>query len=65
VQAVNVPLGGSNLAFAWDRATGTNGDTLHLTVTVNAVDPTYAGEPFLLESTLDGETNYWLGYVGQ
>jgi len=60
-----VPLGGSNLAFAWDRATGTNGDTLHLTVTVNAVDPTYAGEPFLLESTLDGETNYWLGYVGQ
>jgi hypothetical protein len=65
VQAVNVPLGGSNLAFAWDRATGTNGDTLHLTVTVNSVDPTYAGDPFLLESTLDGETSYWLGYVGQ
>jgi hypothetical protein len=65
VQALNVPLGGSNLDFAWDRATGNNGDTLHLTVTVNSVGDTYGGQAFLLESTLDSETNYWLGYVAQ
>jgi hypothetical protein len=65
VQAVNVPIGGSNLAFAWDQATGNNGDTLHLSVTVNAIDPAYGGDAFLLESTLGGEANYWLGYVGQ
>jgi hypothetical protein len=65
VQAVNVPTSSSNLDFAWDRATGGNGDTLHLTVTVAAVDETYGGDPFLLESTLGGETNYWIGYVAQ
>jgi hypothetical protein len=65
VQATNVPIGSSNLGFAWDRATGGNGDTLHLTITVNAVDDTYGGDPFLVESSLDGESNYWIGYVGQ
>jgi hypothetical protein len=65
VQAVGVPAGSANLSFSWDRTTGTNGETLHLTITVNAVDPNYGGEPFLIESQLDAATNYWLGYVGQ
>jgi hypothetical protein len=65
VSALSIPVGGSNLAFAWDRTTGNNGDILHLTITVNYVDSTYGGEPFVIESTLGAETNYWLGYVGQ
>jgi hypothetical protein len=65
VSAVSVPIGGSNLSFAWDRTTGNNGDTLHLTITMNYAESSYGGEPFLIESTLAGETNYWLGYVGQ
>jgi hypothetical protein len=65
VSALSVPVGGGNLAFAWDRTVGNNGDTLHLTITLNYVDASYGGAPFLIESTLGGETNYWLGYVGQ
>jgi hypothetical protein len=65
VSALNVPVGGSNLTFVWDSATGNNGDTLHLTVTVNYAESNLGGEPFIIESTLAGETNYWLGYVGQ
>lgn len=66
VRAVSVPAGSNNnLAFSWDRTTGTNGDVLHLTITVNAIDSDYGGDPFLIESQLDGVTNYWVGYVGQ
>lgn len=65
VQAVGIPVGSNDLAFSWDRTTGTNGDTLHLTITVNAIDPDYGGEPFLIESQLDAVTNYWIAYVGQ
>jgi hypothetical protein len=65
VTATSIPIGGSNLSFAWDKTTGNNGDVLHLTVTANYVEPSYGGEPFLIESTLGGQTNYWLGYVGQ
>jgi hypothetical protein len=32
---------------------------------MNYAESSYGGEPFLIESTLAGETNYWLGYVGQ
>ena len=65
VSALNVPVGGSNLTFGWDRTTGNNGDTLHLTITANYPVADYGGEPFILRSTLAGETNYWLGFVGQ
>lgn len=65
VSATSIPIGGTNLAFAWDKTTGNNGDVLHLTITAKLVEPTYGGEPFLIESTLGGETNYWVGYVGQ
>ena len=65
VSAASIPVGGNNLSFAWDRTTGNNGDVLHLTITANFVDSNYGGEPFLIESTLGGETNYWLAYAGQ
>ena len=65
VSALSVPVGEGNLSFSWDKTTGNNGDTLHLTITVNYVGTSYGGEPFIIESKLAGETNYWLGYVGQ
>ena len=65
VSAVSVPVGEGNLSFSWDKTTGNNGDTLHLTITANYADEGYGGEPFHIESKLGGETNYWLGYVGQ
>jgi hypothetical protein len=65
VQASNVPSYSSNLGFAWDRTTGQNGDTLHLTITAQGVDQNFAGEPFLLTSSQGTATNYWIGYVGQ
>jgi hypothetical protein len=65
VSAENVPVGSHNLGFTWDTTTGNNGDVLHLAITVNYVDATYGGDVFLIESSLDGVTNYWLGYVGQ
>jgi hypothetical protein len=36
-----------------------------LTIHVAGVDPNYAGEPYVLESTQGATTNYWLGYVSQ
>ncbi|HEY3819286.1 MAG TPA: hypothetical protein VGL81_19085 [Polyangiaceae bacterium] len=65
VSAESIPVGGSSLTFAWDKTTGNNGDTLHLTITANYGDSSYGGEPFLIVSTLGAETNYWLGYAGQ
>ncbi|HEY8086526.1 MAG TPA: hypothetical protein VIF09_01735, partial [Polyangiaceae bacterium] len=65
VSAINWPDTAANLTFAWDKTGGQNGDTLHLTITVAAVDATYGGEPFLLESTNGTTTTYALGFVGQ
>jgi hypothetical protein len=65
VSAISIPVGGSNLTFSWDTTTGNNGDVLHLTITANYVESSYGGEPFLIESTLDGATSYWVGFVGQ
>jgi hypothetical protein len=63
VSALNLPSQASNLSFAWDRTTGQNGDTLHLTIKVNGVNSVFGGDPFLLSSMQGSTTNYWLGYV--
>jgi hypothetical protein len=65
VTAQNVPVGSANLGFTWDSTTGQNGDVLHLTIHVEGVDPTFGGDPFMLQSTQGSTTYYWLGYVGQ
>jgi hypothetical protein len=65
VGAQNIPVSASNLAFTWDRTTGQNGDTLHLTIHVGGVNPNYGGDPFIVSSTQGSTTNYWVGYVGQ
>jgi hypothetical protein len=65
VQAQNVPQNASYLSFSWNKTTGQNGDTLQLTITANAADPTFGGEAFVLVSSIGQTANYWLGYVGQ
>lgn len=57
--------GAPNLSFAWDATSGSNGDTLHLTITVNAVDATYNGELFVIQSELAGNSSWQVGIVGQ
>ena len=57
--------GPTELALVLDRASGQNGDTLHLTVTVLKADPSIAAEPFFLVSDLDGQSNVWMAFVGQ
>jgi hypothetical protein len=54
-----------NLKFAWDTASGQNGDTRHLTITVSGTDSTYGGNAFIIESTSGSTTHMWLGFVGR
>jgi hypothetical protein len=54
-----------NLSFAWDKTTGQNGDTLHLTITVTATDGTYGGNAFYIESTSGSLAHTWLGFAGR
>jgi hypothetical protein len=65
VTAKEVPQSGTNLTFSWNKATGTNGDVLQLTITVNAVDNTYGGDAFVVEASDGSNKGYWLGFVGQ
>jgi hypothetical protein len=53
----------SDLSFSWDKTTGQNGDTLHLTITVSNIDPNDGGDFFLVQSTLGTTMNSWVGYV--
>ena len=54
-----------NLTLSWDKTSGTNGDTLHLTATVNAADPNVEGEIFMIDSSLEGQSSISVGIVGQ
>jgi hypothetical protein len=54
----------ATLRFAFDRATGQNGDKLRMTIDVLGGDPDYAAEPFVVASKLGTTTNTWLGIVG-
>jgi hypothetical protein len=52
-----------SLGFAFDKTTGMNGDTLHLTITVNTAGRR-GSESFLLKSTLGTQETFWVGIVG-
>ena len=52
----------AELAFAWDKTSGRNGNKLHLSITVNKASQ-YNAEGFLIESKLGGRTNVWIGLV--
>jgi len=53
---VNDPPG---FTFAWDRQTGNNGDTLHLTITRTLG----TSSEFAVTSTMGTTTNLWFGFV--
>jgi hypothetical protein len=65
VQAIDSAAlqGGSPaLKFSWDKTTGQNGDTLHLTIT-SIANPPQKGEGFIIQSTLGTTSNFWIGLV--
>jgi hypothetical protein len=58
--------GTKRLQLSLDEAGGQNGDTLHLTIKVLQADPTFGVEPFVLFSDdAGGQSNLWMGLVGQ
>jgi hypothetical protein len=53
------------LQLSLDRTAGQDGDTLHLTIQVVKADPNLGAEPFVVTSSLNGQTTLWMGFVGQ
>jgi hypothetical protein len=52
------------LSFQWDRLQGTNGEKLHLTITVTGAMPLLGGaHAFVIRSTLGSRTYSWPGLV--
>ncbi len=51
------------LALAWDRTSGVNGEKLHLTITV-LKQSQYGAEGFIITSSLGERQNLWAGIVG-
>jgi hypothetical protein len=52
-----------SLSFAWDRTQGTNGEKLHLTITVTAASILGGAHAFVVTSTLGDRTYEWPGMV--
>jgi hypothetical protein len=59
-------LGGpsASLSFSWDKTSGTNGTTLHLTIAVLKPAGPVGGQAFMLTSDA-GPRREWFGYVAQ
>jgi hypothetical protein len=56
--------GSDELSFAFDHDSGSNGDTLKLTITVIRQDAIDFAERFIVTSTDGDRTYHWLGVVG-
>ena len=54
----------ANTTVSLDKTSGSNGDVLHLTITVKSADSTLGGEGFVLVSDLGGQENIAMGAVG-
>jgi hypothetical protein len=54
----------ANTTVSLDQSTGSNGDVLHLTITVNSKDAQLGGEAFVLVSDLGTQENISMGVVG-
>ena len=56
--------GSPELTFTWDKTTGHNGDTLHLTITRKANGTQLAGSEFAIETKVAGAaTNLWWAFA--
>jgi len=53
----------SSLAFQWDRASGVNGEKLHLTITVTSSSLIGNGHAFMITSTLGQRVAVWPGMI--
>jgi len=54
--------GTAELSFAWDKTTGNNGDTLHLSITRTHAG--MGGSEFLISSRPNGVSDsIWFGFV--
>jgi hypothetical protein len=51
------------LSFQWDRTQGTNGEKLHLTITVTGASIIGGAHAFVITSTLGGRQYQWPGVV--
>lgn len=54
-------LGGTTLAFQWDKTSGQNGEVLHLTIT--AMAEAMGGTTFEIASSLGAASSQWVGAV--
>jgi hypothetical protein len=52
-----------SLSFQWDRTQGTNGEKLHLTITVTGASILGGAHAFVISSTLGNRTYQWPGVV--
>jgi len=51
--------------FTLDKSSGLNGDVIHVMVKADTAASSRLGAtPFIIESTLGNDTNYWAGLVG-
>lgn len=67
VEAIDVSSfngGTKRLSFAWDKNTGSNGDTLHLSITVLSKAKQVSGTLFMIQSRLGPRTAMSMGAVG-
>jgi hypothetical protein len=56
--------GSSTLDLKLDKTSGMNGDTLKLTIKMLSLDSTTGADAFFLEADIDGQSNLWMGAVG-
>jgi hypothetical protein len=56
-------MGANALKLKFDRTTGMSGDTVHLTITVNAAGKSYGGTPFEIVAFDGEEAHTYLGFV--
>jgi hypothetical protein len=57
--------GPARLHFAWDNTEGKNGDVLHLTITVDSIDPTAGGDVFMIDSVQGNFSTISMGMITQ
>ncbi len=55
----------ANTSVMLDKTSGSDGDVLHLTITVQSYDSLWGGAGFVLESTLGTQDNLTMGAIGE
>jgi hypothetical protein len=62
IDPFNSPLS-PYMSMSLDKSTGNNGDVLHLTIEVKAVDTTFGGHPFWVVSNDGTHQHVSMGFV--